>query len=43
MKGVGMQYLEAVRRLKAKGFTPERTIHVTFVPGLNQTLATNIV
>jgi aminoacylase len=33
MKSVGMQYLEAIRELKKKGFTPRRTIHVTFVPG----------
>eukprot|EP00271_Cylindrocystis_brebissonii_P013014 TRINITY_DN32558_c0_g1_i1.p1 TRINITY_DN32558_c0_g1~~TRINITY_DN32558_c0_g1_i1.p1 ORF type:complete len:454 (-),score=69.44 TRINITY_DN32558_c0_g1_i1:1016-2377(-) len=32
MKCVGMQYLEAVRVLKASGFTPLRTIHITFVP-----------
>jgi aminoacylase len=33
MKSVGMQYLEAIRGLKAQGFVPTRTIHVTFVPG----------
>lgn len=32
MKCVGLQYIEAIRRLKAKGFTPDRTIHVSFVP-----------
>ncbi|PKA60376.1 aminoacylase [Apostasia shenzhenica] len=32
MKCVGVQYLEAIRRLKAKGFSPERTIHLSFVP-----------
>ncbi|KAJ7564957.1 hypothetical protein O6H91_02G041200 [Diphasiastrum complanatum] len=32
MKCVGMQYLEAVRRLKAKGFKPLRTLHISFVP-----------
>lgn len=31
MKSVGVQYLEAIRKLKAKGFTPRRSIHVTFV------------
>ncbi|ERN07606.1 hypothetical protein AMTR_s00157p00064680 [Amborella trichopoda] len=31
-KCVGMQYLEAVRRLKAKSYTPTRTIHISFVP-----------
>ena len=33
MKCVGMQYLEAIRQLKKTGFKPQRTIHVTFVPG----------
>ncbi len=33
MKCVGIQYLEAIRRLKAKGLKPKRTIHVTFIPG----------
>ena len=28
-----IQYLEAVRRLKADGFVPRRTIYLTFVPG----------
>jgi len=32
MKCVGMQYLEALRRLKARGFVPRRTLHVSFVP-----------
>lgn len=32
MKSVGLQYLEAIRRLKAKGFVPDRTIHISFVP-----------
>ena len=32
MKCVGMQYLEAIRRMKASGFVPKRTIAVTFVP-----------
>ncbi|PKU87840.1 aminoacylase [Dendrobium catenatum] len=32
MKCVGLQYLEAIRGLKAKGFSPDRTIHVSFVP-----------
>ncbi len=32
MKCVGMGYLEAIRRLKANGFTPKRTIHLSFVP-----------
>jgi len=32
MKCVGVQYLEAIRKLKAKGFTPLRNVHVSFVP-----------
>ncbi|XP_020854841.1 aminoacylase-1 isoform X2 [Phascolarctos cinereus] len=32
MKCVGIQYLEAVRRLKAEGKCFPRTIHLTFVP-----------
>ncbi|KAK3122127.1 hypothetical protein QOZ80_8BG0665470 [Eleusine coracana subsp. coracana] len=32
MKCVGMQYLEAIRRLRAAGFTPDRNIYITFVP-----------
>lgn len=32
MKCVGMQYLEALRVLKAKGVKLQRTIHLTFVP-----------
>lgn len=34
MKSVGVQYLEAIRNLKAKGFVPLRTVHVLFVPGI---------
>lgn len=33
MKSVGVQHLEAVRTLKSSGFTPRRTVHITFVPG----------
>lgn len=33
MKCVGIQYIEAVRRLKQKGLTLRRTIHMSFVPG----------
>uniref|UniRef100_G3SWU1 N-acyl-aliphatic-L-amino acid amidohydrolase n=1 Tax=Loxodonta africana TaxID=9785 RepID=G3SWU1_LOXAF len=33
MKCVSIQYLEAVRRLKAEGHRFPRTIHMTFVPG----------
>jgi len=36
MKCVGMQYLEAIRRMKAAGKQLLRTIHVTFVPGMSQ-------
>ncbi|XP_054809142.1 uncharacterized protein LOC129311135 [Prosopis cineraria] len=32
MKCVGMQYLEAVRRLKASGFQPLRSIYLSFAP-----------
>lgn len=32
MKCVGMQYLEAIRRLKASGFRPLRTVYLSFVP-----------
>ncbi|KAL6858988.1 hypothetical protein ACP4OV_017990 [Aristida adscensionis] len=32
MKSVGMQYLEAIRRLHAAGFVPDRNIYITFVP-----------
>ena len=32
MKCVGMQYLEAVSRIKSSGKRLERTVHITFVP-----------
>ncbi|KAJ7942613.1 aminoacylase-1 [Quillaja saponaria] len=32
MKCVGMQYLEAIRRLKASGFQPYRSIYLSFAP-----------
>jgi aminoacylase len=32
MKCVGMQYIEAIDRLKQKKITPERSVYVTFVP-----------
>lgn len=32
MKCVGIMYLEAIRRLKNKGITLKRTLHVSFVP-----------
>ncbi|KAL7750149.1 adenylate cyclase [Sorochytrium milnesiophthora] len=32
MRCVGIQYVEAIRILKARGYQPERTLHVTFVP-----------
>jgi len=32
MKSVCVQYLLAIERLKAKGVTPLRTVHLTFVP-----------
>lgn len=31
-KCIGVQYLEAIRNLKRKGFVPLRTIHVSYVP-----------
>ncbi|MCJ8744176.1 hypothetical protein PDJAM_G00115420 [Pangasius djambal] len=34
MKSVTIQYIEAIRRLKAAGKTFPRTIHLMFVPGL---------
>ena len=33
MKSVGIQYLEAIRKLKAEGRRFERDIHLSFVPG----------
>ncbi|KAG7573705.1 N-acyl-L-amino-acid amidohydrolase [Arabidopsis suecica] len=32
MKSVGMQYLEAIRKLRASGFKPLRSVYVSFVP-----------
>ncbi|XP_062081501.1 uncharacterized protein LOC133786993 isoform X2 [Humulus lupulus] len=32
MKCVGLQYLEAIRRLKASGFQPLRSVYLSFVP-----------
>ncbi|KAI3409136.1 N-acyl-L-amino-acid amidohydrolase [Psidium guajava] len=32
MKCVGMQYLEAIRRLKRSGFAPVRDVYLSFVP-----------
>lgn len=32
MKCVGMQYLEAIRKLKASGFQPVRTVYLSFAP-----------
>ncbi|CAM9924108.1 unnamed protein product, partial [Heterosigma akashiwo] len=32
MKSVCVQYLEAVRRLRARGFAPRRTVRLTFMP-----------
>lgn len=31
-KCIGVQYLEAISRLKTKGYQPLRTVHVSFVP-----------
>ncbi|KAI5639494.1 peptidase family m20/M25/M40 domain-containing protein [Phthorimaea operculella] len=33
MKSVGVQYLEAIRKLKSEGFQPKRTVHLSYVPG----------
>lgn len=43
MKSVGIQYLEAIRKLKAKGFIPKNTVHVTFVPGKLRTWAFEVI
>lgn len=32
MKCVGLQYLEAIRKLKSSGFEPTRTVYLSFVP-----------
>lgn len=32
MKCVGLQYLEAIRLLKASGFQPLRSVYLSFVP-----------
>ncbi|OMP11368.1 Peptidase M20 [Corchorus olitorius] len=32
MKCVGLQYLEAIRKLKASGFQPKRSLYLSFVP-----------
>lgn len=32
MKCVGLQYLEAIRRLKTSGFVPTRSVYLSFVP-----------
>ncbi|XP_072993828.1 uncharacterized protein [Typha latifolia] len=32
MKCVGMQYLEAIRRLRTTGYAPDRTVYISFVP-----------
>lgn len=34
MKCVGIQYLEAVRKLKTSGIQLKRTLHICFVPGM---------
>lgn len=33
MKCVGIQYLEAIRKLKTAGVQLKRTLHICFVPG----------
>jgi aminoacylase len=37
MKSVGIQYLEAIRILKARGVKCRRTIHLLYVPGTYMT------
>ncbi|GLT29248.1 hypothetical protein SLA2020_041250 [Shorea laevis] len=32
MKCVGLQYLEAIRKLKSSGFEPKRSVYLSFVP-----------
>lgn len=32
MKSVGVQYVEAIARLKHEGFRPKRNVHLLFVP-----------
>lgn len=34
MKCVGIQYLETIRRYKNEKLTFDRTIHVSFMPGI---------
>ena len=41
MKIIGIQYMEAIRRLQKEGFVPQRTVHLTWVPG-NDELYKNI-
>ncbi|XP_010461453.1 PREDICTED: aminoacylase-1 [Camelina sativa] len=31
-KCIGVQYLEAIRNLKSRGFSPLRTVHISYVP-----------
>lgn len=33
MKSIGIQYLEAIGRLKKGGIRLKRSVHVSFVPG----------
>lgn len=33
MKCVGIQYLEAIRKIKENGGHLQRTLHISFVPG----------
>lgn len=39
MKCVGIQYLEAIRKLKEQGVHLKRTVHISFVPGKNEGVA----
>lgn len=38
MKCVGIQYLEAIRRIKSAGIKLKRTLHISFVPGIDKFL-----
>ncbi|PPS10419.1 hypothetical protein GOBAR_AA10215 [Gossypium barbadense] len=42
MKCVGMQYMEAVRRLKASGFQPKRSLYLSFVPANTPLIAESL-
>ena len=43
MKSVGIQYLEALRKLKDSGKQFERDIHLSFVPGGHSTYCLSLM